>query len=958
MTRSRWSVLHWSALRSKARRSGRPRTVRASMRRPVRIGVAALLVVTATIVATNLAVLGVLQPEVTRSATMLNTLQESEVAMVNQETGLRGFLVTRDRAFLAPYEDGVSSLRALNAQLTAAAHDDPELAGWTRRVEAAQQDWVRQWAEPTLRVQPAVDDPTSLVVSLLQGKRLFDRYRTVEAGLERALVHRREVADARTRLVLVLGTLGGLLVAAAATLRVRTVDRQVDGQLRPAFEGLREQLSDLAAGDVERRGVPTGPLELRTMVEDVNTLGEALRTRGELVAAREAELVAARDEAELAGQAKTAFLATMSHEIRTPLNAVLGLTDLLLTTELTEQQRGHLETVSRSGDSLLTLINDVLDFSKIESGELDLDEAPFDLEALVYDVAQLFTGQAAAKGLDLLVDLRTGQGQEVVGDSLRVRQVLSNLLANAIKFTSRGHVIVRVSGDVRADGRLGVRMAVGDTGIGIPAEQRQRIFRSFSQVDDSATRVYGGSGLGLAISQRLVQAMGGAITVDSEVGVGSTFTVAFPLGLQPLPVDGARPTSLAGRRVLVVDDNRTNLDILEHQLGRAGASVALVDSPHQALRLLEAGEVFDLCLSDQHMPVMSGVELARRVRALPGAAALPVVLLSSLATVPASAEGLFAARLHKPVHPDRLLRTVHAVLLSPPAAAVGGPRDVAPAPVAQAPAGAGLRVLIVEDHDVNAQLMQLYLGQLGHRSDRVADGRAGVEAVRARDYDVVLMDAQMPVMGGAAATAEIRALPVRQPAVIAVTASVLASDRAAFAAAGADDFLSKPVRLAVLRTALAAVTADRAGADVLEPPSAATQDADAADEAVDEVGGEVLDAEVVDELRDLGPDGFAQVYTRFADQLDDWVAELLAAVDAAPDVVVEEVATAAGLAHRLKGSSASLGAAGLAELCRRVEGVDALPPAERTSLLEELPREAARVRGAVRALLAEVPVGA
>jgi signal transduction histidine kinase/DNA-binding response OmpR family regulator len=921
-----------------ARPAGGPRTLQELMRRPARVGLAALLLVTLTIVTVNVIVLAVLAPDSTRSVRMLTALQEGSVAMVDQETGLRGFLITRDEQFLAPYREGALAVDRLNTQLGAWAQDDPELARRVAELRAAEEAWIQGWAQPTLQAQPAVADRAALTASLLQGKELFDAYRTVETGVQQAVAERRAAASWHTRLALAVGTVVGLLVAVAAALRVRQVDRRASAEIAPAFARLSGRLSDLAGGDVDRRLAPVGPAELRAMAMDVNTLSAALRSRGELVAAREEELVTARDEAERAGQAKTAFLATMSHEIRTPLNAVLGLTDLLLATELTELQRGHLETVSRSGDSLLTLINDVLDFSKIEAGELDLDEAPFDLEELVYDVAQLFSAQAATKGIDLLVDIRAAEGRQVMGDALRLRQVLMNLVSNAIKFTPRGHVVVRITGEAGSDGLLDVQIAVLDTGIGIPDEHRDRLFRSFSQVDGSTTRVYGGTGLGLAISQRIAQAMGGEITVDSEVGVGSTFTVAVPMGLLPMADGGARSGSLQGCRVLAVDDNPTNLEILEHQLTRAGASVVLAGSPFRAMELLSGGQDFDLCLTDQHMPGMSGDELARWIRRTPAVADLPLVLLSSLTTVSAGTAGLFAARLHKPVHPDRLLAAVGAALHPAPAA---GQRSVAPAP-GELARDTGLRVLVAEDHEVNAQLMELYLQQLGHRSERVADGRAAVDAVRAGTYDVVLMDAQMPVLGGADATAEIRALPGHQPVVIAVTASVLASDRAAFAEAGADDFLTKPVRLAVLDGALRALLPVRP-ADAPEPAAA----------------GGPLDPEVVEELRDLGDEGFTQVYTRYSDHLDGWVADLVVAAARASSSGDEAAeGSASRLAHRLKGSSASLGATHLAALCQRVEGVDALEEAERAALLTDLQVESARVSLAVRELLAVRPVSA
>jgi signal transduction histidine kinase/CheY-like chemotaxis protein len=911
------------------------------MRRPARVGVAALLAVSATVIALNLVVLTVLAPHSTRAAHVLASLQDVHVAMVNQQTGLRAYLATRDENFLEAYQAGVAERRRLDAELADLVAGDRTLSSWVVELQAAEDAWITGWVTPVLDSSPAMGDTAALTASLVQDKRLFDRYRDVEAAGRAVVDEQRASAVLHTRVALWTGTVAGALVAVVVAVAVRRATRRVSEEILPPIQRLRSQLSHLASGDVDTSVVPTGPVELQQMATDVNSLTDALRLRGELVAARERELVAARDEAERAGQAKTAFLATMSHEIRTPLNAVLGLTDLLLATELTDLQRGHLETVSRSGDSLLTLINDVLDFSKIEAGELDLDEAPFDLEELVYEVAQLFAGQAAAKGIDLLVDIRAAEGRQVVGDGLRLRQMLMNLVANAIKFTPRGHVVVRIIGEARAGGGLDVQMAVLDTGIGIPEEHRDRLFRSFSQVDGTTTRVYGGTGLGLAISQRIAHAMGGKITVDSEVGVGSTFTIAVPLGLPPIPAGKVCSISLEGCRVLAVDDNPTNLDILEHQLTRAGAQVVLADSPHQAMELLLSGETFDMCLTDQHMPAMTGDQLARWIRQTPAIADLPLVLLSSLTTVSVGTAGLFAARLHKPVHPERLLTTVRSTLH--PASATGQ-RNTDPSSSSKAEQP-GLRVLIAEDHEVNAQLMELYLQQLGYRSERVADGQAAVAAVRAGSYDVVLMDAQMPVLGGADATAQIRALPGSQPVIIAVTASVLASDRAAFQAAGADDFLTKPVRLTVLDGAL------RAFFPTLPGNAPALAGGPGASESP-------LDPDVIDELRDLGDEGFTQVYTRFADNLDSWVADMVAAASQGDGAGAAEEGSAARLAHRLKGSSASLGAGGLAALCQRVEGVDALSEAERAALLAALHAESARVALAVRTVLATSPVSA
>ncbi|MCV2490586.1 response regulator [Geodermatophilus sp. YIM 151500] len=912
------------------RRSDAARPLRVLLRRPLLVGLAALVAVTTITLGLVVLVVTVLGTRVDRANEMLSALQDGHVAMINQETGLRGFLVTREQRFLQPYWKGSRDLELLDARLEQLVGDDAVLGDRLAPLYEAQRAWIERWAAPVLVEQPTVDDTAALDDLLSQDKRLFDAYREVQAEARAAVEQRRGEAITGQRVVLLGGAVLGLLVAGGVAVAVRRANRRLAAAILPPTQVVRDTLAGLTAGQLDSRAPEAGPAELRDIAGDVNELAAALRDRSELVAAREAELVAARDQAEQAGQAKTAFLATMSHEIRTPLNAVLGLTDLLLTTELTDEQRGHLETIAGSGDALLTLINDVLDFSKIEAGELDLDRAPFDLHALAYDVAQLLAPQAAGKGLDLLVDIPGNCPAHVVGDGSRLRQVVLNLVGNAVKFTSSGQVVLTVLGEVRG-GSLHCRIAVADTGIGIPADQQHRLFRSFSQVDTSTTRSYGGTGLGLAISQRITRAMGGDITVDSAAGRGSTFTVAVDLELSSSVPVAADPRALAGLRLLVVDDNPTNLRILEHQLGRAGAAVVAARSGAEALGSVVADDGrFDAAVLDLHMPGMDGDELARRLGGLPGGAALPLLLLSSSAPVHAERAAHFTARLHKPVRPERLVHAVRSVVHG------AGP-GAAPAPAAGPAAGPAvdgrrpLRVLVAEDHAVNAQLVGLYLRQLGHDCEHVANGELAVDAVRTGSFDVVLMDAQMPVLGGVDATAAIRALPVAQPRVLALTASVLTSDRTAFLEAGADDFLTKPVRLATLADAL-----DRwAGAGAPTPPAATAGGAGPA-------AGAALDAGTVAELRDLGPEAFGHLYRQYAAGLEGSVRALLAAAEGLPGGADDEVAR---LAHRLKGSSAAMGASALAELCRRVE--ETADPA----VLPELADESRRVHAAVTALL-------
>ncbi|MCF6745008.1 response regulator [Blastococcus sp. KM273128] len=908
------------------------RPLRALLRRPMLVALAALTTVALTTLALALLVVTVIGPRIDRAEGMLRAVQDGHIAMLNQETGLRGFLVTREVRFLQPYWAGVDALERSDTALDELDPDDAELAERVADLRDAQQDFITGWVQPVLRSQPAVGDTAALAELLNRDKALFDRYRQVEAEV-RALMKERRAELTGQRNAVVLGGAGlGLLVALLVALAVRRANRRLAAQLLPPTREVRDALDALTSGDLDRRAPEAGPAELRDIAGDVNALGQALRERSEQVAARETQLVAARDEAERAGQAKTAFLATMSHEIRTPLNAVLGLTDLLLTTSLTDEQRGHLETVSRSGDSLLALINDILDFSKIEAGELDLEQAPFDLAGLVYDVAQLLAPQAAGKGLDLLVDVPVTCSWRAVGDAARLRQVLTNLLGNAVKFTASGQVLVSLAGK-ETDGVLTCRLAVSDTGIGIPAAQRHRLFRSFSQGDASITRSYGGTGLGLAISQRIARAMGGDITVDSVEGSGSTFTVTVQLPVAPPAPEDDRSGSLTGRRLLLVDDNPTNLRILEHQLGRAGATCVLAGSGAEALEQVDAGD-FDACLLDLHMPFMDGEELARRLRAHPRAGRMPLVLLSSAAHIPCDGGAAFEARLHKPVRPERLVQTLRSVLQRDAAGAPDGGAQ----PYGTGVGGRPLRVLVAEDHAVNAHLIGLYLRQLGHDGVHVGNGELAVEAVRSDRFDVVLMDAQMPVMGGVAATAAIRGLDVPQPAVIAVTASVLASDRNAFLDAGADEFLTKPVRMGTLGDALERVATGRLGARPAPAPVTA---------GPGPAGDGVLDAETVAELRDLGEDGFTHLYRQYAETLAQTVAALLAA-DVTTDA--DDDAGLPRLAHRLKGSSAAMGALRLAGVCHRLEDA-AAAPADRAEALAALRDESRLVHAAVAGLL-------
>ncbi len=867
-----------------------------------------------------------------RATDLLTVSYNAELSVLDMETGLRGYLLTRETGFLAPYQSARAEIAPEFARMQALASGASQMRS-VNAIEAAIRRYIVTYAQPLIATGGNVTRHQAAVLTA-HGKLLVDGLRRQFAAVDSQQLVQRQMR--RDRLA---GQSNETIAIAAAGLAVSMVLLALLGAY-VVRSGLRPIRRVAAAHEARRKGdltvrVPEEGLgEVGQLTRSFNEMAEALeRSTNELSDANR-RLARAVGAAQEASRMKSDFLANMSHEIRTPLNGVVGMVSLLSLTPLSREQREYVDMARSSSDTLIDVVSDILDVSKIEAGRLELDMQDFDLRELLGATRDMLAQEAVAKGLRLTVDHDEDVPAAVRGDRLRVGQVLGNLLANAVKFTAEGEVSLHASVSERTTVSTMIRFKVLDTGIGVAPDRLAMLFEPFTQADTSTTRQYGGTGLGLTICRDLTELMGGSLTATSELKRGSSFVASIPFApaAGPLPMTPA-PLELRGLRVLVVDDSAANRRIVEAYVSEWGMRAGTARNATQAIALLEAaaddGEPFDLALLDFNMPGENGLQLARRIAATPRLRGTRLILLASTSATLAELEANGVRhQLEKPVTQSSLLDAIASSFqagleVADGAIAEGASVDLPPAMEPPAASDARdddgartrrARILIAEDNLVNRMYIERLLARAGHDVTAAVDGQLVLAAYDAGEYDLVLMDCQMPELDGYDTTRAIRRREERagrqRTPIVAMTAAATEEIRRKCLAAGMDDYLTKPLAGDELERALERWLPARAQA-----PS-----------------GAGIDPDRIEHLRSLFPgDEATEMLATLSAELGDDLGRLGAALDVGNDAGV------VAAAHSISGGAQLIGAVELAEAAAEVErsAQDGRPSAEGVQALRD-----------------------